>query len=880
MINFLPDTIKTFSNQSQQTVGALIKSIKADKAQVSEIVKSLSTFSAGADYAPSNINPRDLIESETLVDAFRDMQMRFAQYFNTANAINVTTNSMVDVMLSQISNIEKNIEYLESYINNYDFISGKDDLYNYSYIENFNNALKSNENTAKKIPYTDRGGAPFDGNGNGYIDPVVSKFRIGSGINFINPVGLIKSLILDSNYSQYISSISDNANLFNEKQSNVWNVSIKSPTILTSLPKFLSQYIDYDYSYIVGAKTVLEINLIKEIEMDVIRINPNEFNGLQLMQVAIDSANIAETIYSANSNVPNSGYQLKKLLSAPVQMKSTFDITFPLDKVRKIVLVFNQPSYTKSVNKISPDESAARVIQSLLQQSRLDKKNAHNKLQDIVLEYFRKNSSIDEAKKNEYSYSDYYSYKYPIDENHKHNSGYEKFMNQKNNLVNIDQDNNLFSENQLTHTVRNILSQALGQKFNMFNNTMFLDKKAGIGDQSLSGINNSGHLIANDSGGSWRRGPGQFMNDSRMPGSTFMSNLITQNLDSQVNSFEYSFSLKNVQFGRTNKNATNALNMSKASFISSTVAIPGSALGIKAKINLDDNTSSIALPNFDLKQANSYELSISLKPEPTSENDWRPIVPYGSSTIESEILFVDPLSKTATLRFYPIETSLRLYCDQKLVNNNFGINKFNKTITIDNFQPKSTYIVSYSVDDINFSQDYIDLSVLGISDSFVGSSTNRVNGESFNKTFTGNTVKLDNEPFVDQEKLVDASYSHTLGTITTLTNQGYTPVAVRFSDGTYAINLTNYIDGNNQKATFYNTSEILFFQNGKDILFNKEINKSFNVIYNYLDNYLRFRLIIRNNYNNYFSTGSVDNIMLKIKTKNTDINSNKLLSLG
>jgi tetratricopeptide (TPR) repeat protein len=60
-----------------------------------------------------------------------------------------------------------------------------------------------------------------------------------------------------------------------------------------------------------------------------ISINPNEFNGLQLMQVAIDSANIAETIYSANSNVPNSGYQLKKLLSAPVQMKSTFDITFP-----------------------------------------------------------------------------------------------------------------------------------------------------------------------------------------------------------------------------------------------------------------------------------------------------------------------------------------------------------------------------------------------------------------------------------------------------------------------------------------------------------------------------------------------------------------------
>jgi hypothetical protein len=44
MINFLPDTIKTFSDKSQQTVGSLIKSIKADRAQVSELVKSLSNF--------------------------------------------------------------------------------------------------------------------------------------------------------------------------------------------------------------------------------------------------------------------------------------------------------------------------------------------------------------------------------------------------------------------------------------------------------------------------------------------------------------------------------------------------------------------------------------------------------------------------------------------------------------------------------------------------------------------------------------------------------------------------------------------------------------------------------------------------------------------
>ena len=44
MINFLPDIIKTFSDNSQKSVGSLIKSIKADKAQVAELVKSLSNF--------------------------------------------------------------------------------------------------------------------------------------------------------------------------------------------------------------------------------------------------------------------------------------------------------------------------------------------------------------------------------------------------------------------------------------------------------------------------------------------------------------------------------------------------------------------------------------------------------------------------------------------------------------------------------------------------------------------------------------------------------------------------------------------------------------------------------------------------------------------
>lgn len=616
--------------------------------------------------------------------------------------------------------------------------------------------------------------------------------------------------------------------------------------------------------------------------MDVIRLNPNEFNGLQLMQVAVESANLAEVIYSANSNVPSSGYQLKKLLNAPVQMKSTFDIVFPLDKVKRIVLIFNQPLYTKSINRVAIDETASRVISNLLGSIKTEKKKIHNKLQDFVLEYFRKNISIDESKRNTYSYSDYYSYKYPVDENLGNRPAHGDFLNEKNNLVHLDEGNHLFSRNNLTNTVQNIVAQSLGSKFNLFNNSLFIDKRNRDKNPLLSKMTNSPNLMANDSDGFWRRGIGHIFEDPQMPGSSFLDNIHLAVSDKTINCYEYSFSLKNVQFGKTNQvnNSTNSFNTSKAAFISSKISIPGTGLGVKAKVNLDKNSGYINLPNFDLQEANSYELSISFKENPVSESDWLPIVSYDSNEITSEILFFDLISKTANLRFYPIETSIKVYCDQKLLTAGYTINKFNKSITINTLQPKSVYVVSYTVDDINFSQDYIDLSLLGVANNISGSYTDNMNGEYFEKTNYGNTIKLDNEPFVDLEKLATATYSNSYGTVNTSSYQGYNPVSVKLNDGSYAINLTNYIQGNKNKAAFYSSSEVLFFQNGKDIIFNKEINQPFNVIYNYLNNYLRFRLIIRNNFNNYFSTGSVDNVIIKIKTKNLDTISNKLLGLG
>jgi hypothetical protein len=107
------------------------------------------------------------------------------------------------------------------------------------------------------------------------------------------------------------SSSSNPENLFDGQQSKVWSVSVKSPVILSSLPVDIEKYISYDYSYLLGAKTILELELNRNTEMDSIKISPNLSDGLTLMQVALESSVLSGDQMSANSSVPGSGFTLK-----------------------------------------------------------------------------------------------------------------------------------------------------------------------------------------------------------------------------------------------------------------------------------------------------------------------------------------------------------------------------------------------------------------------------------------------------------------------------------------------------------------------------------------------------------------------------------------
>ncbi len=881
MLNYLPNTITTFATKSRQTIGSLIKNVKADKAQFSELVRTVSNFQGGADYAPVAIRPLSTISAENLVDLFRDLDLRFSRYFQASNGISILANSLTDTMLARIAKLEQDIGYLENFINNYNFISGKDDLFNFSYIENFDNMLGSNEYDSVVVPYVDRDGTTLPSNisGGGQVDQSSCIFKIGDSIQYINAVGLIKSTSIKTNYAQYASSSSDPEKLFDAQHSKVWSVSVKSPVILTSLPMDIEKYISYDYSSLLGAKTIVEFELNKNTEMDSIKISPNLSDGLSLMQVAIESSVLSADQQSSNSSVPGSGFTLKKLLNNPISLSSNVDIPFPLSKVKKVILIFNQDTYTRSEQVASSNEATARALHEVIMQNRKIKSKDHNVFQDLVLSFFRKNTSIDEAKRNQYLYSEYYTYKYPIQSSIKEGTVYSSIRDTNISKEEIDVSNGMRNTTILSRMAESVVLHFLGPRFNLINNTMFIDSRSAPTHGMISSMNNSGFLPQSNANSRDSLLSGS--SDAIIPGLNFENNGAILGSQDQVNSYQYNFSIKSIQFCKTIfSSLQDADYNNKAIFISKKIPVNGKILALKAKVNVDKNLDIINNNLKDLKSANSYELSFSVKENPIQENDWIPIIPYDADKISSEVLFVNKTSKTAVLRFHPKSISLRVYENGILLNpNQYSVNVSNSSIFIPNFNENNIYVSEYDFDDSNYSQNYIDISLL-YSDTPISTMSSGVSqGQYFVKTDSNNSVTIDQLPYIDYDQYSTASYTSGMGTINSLNNNSYSPIKVKLSDGSYAVNLTNYVKGNFEKTSFYETSEVLFYQNGKNIIFNKQILQPFNVIYNYINNKIRFKLIIRNNYNNLSSPGSVDNVIVKMKLNNLDSFSEKMLGL-
>lgn len=856
MINYLPQTINQYSSSTRSTVASLIRQMKIGKSDLSSLVGRVSNTVVDQNFSAANIPMFSTLSKEIMIDSFRNIFLRIQSFYSAANATGIVLNSMIDVFSSEIDKAENDLSKLELFVDNYEFISGKDDLYNSNYIEKFDSYINDYKFDNLIINIPDRDGISFIENGNSFIDGKSGVLKIGKTQDSKNIIKNIKSINTKNNYGNYITTKTDFENLFNDNFSDSWTVTIKSPTILNAQLDEYKKYLDYDYTNILGAATVAEVEFERPIAIDTIRINPNYGNNLQILQA------IAFVDNPQQSNNLTASENYYKLLSNPSLINGTFDIKFDKRNISKIILMFNQPNYIRSNKVPISSETNAKVLDMFIKSIIDDRKNRFSKYQDIVFWFFKKNNTITGLSTNKYLETDYYVYKFPQE--------FDSYLTNLNQQIKdfntlVIEDRNIYTNTPVFINLMNNMLDSFSGRLNLFSNNIFVETlNSGNVANSLSDPSfvksNATNQISDYSN--------QFISPA-IVNSQYAASTYNVGQESE-DSYEYSFSLSSIEFIETlSQNAT------KATYVSRKIPVDGQILGVKAKVNTGINSVDVSRADKDLKSLASYELSISNKPIPNQEDDWIAIAPYGIEYIDSEVLFVNSSTGRAQLRFNAVPDSITLYKDGIIVPRgtaNYSYTSQNNILTISSsiYSINSIFVISYKLDYSNYSPNEIDFIKRNVYiESIKSYSSPDGPGERFLQTDNNSYIRLSYTPYINKTAAKSSTYNAIGGTSFIGNFGGYSPVKIQLSDGSFAVNLTNYSD-TSYNVSFYNTSNTLFMHNGNGIVFNRNINTPFSVYYQYTPNDLRFRIILRKNYLDTNDPISVDSVILKMKTLNYD----------
>jgi len=856
MIDSLPTTIRSLSRGSQSTVAGLIRSMKVDKDQLSSLVSSINSFSVGEDFAAGVVAPFSVMNREILLDLFRDSFIRISRLFRVLNSTGAAISSMIDVFSSEIKKVEKDIEILNTFVDTYEFTSGKDDLYDFGYIEKFNDSLSSYTSDGVNFVIPDRSGEDFTNGSGGYVDQFSGVFKMGNSYKSVNVVDNIKSIKVDSNYDEYVTSFSSPTALFTETLKDSWSTTVKSPHILKTTLDYYSKYITYSNPILDGAQTVLRIDFNSPVTCDSIRLVPNDGRDLYVSQIIL----FTDEYYTQSDNIVSGNSEeikpYKTVLSAPVSLSSLSEISFGKTAIDKMIIIFNQVGYLRS--KIVPGKSElnSKIIQNFMNYKMSERLESFSESQDIVYKFLKERTDISRIRKaNSVNYS-YYSTSFP--------NTLKRYVTRMADRMRMFGGSDKISETNIVGSpvfkdLVNSMVYSLDSKNSLFDTYNYIERPSS--SRSVGGLGSSSFSVSKNS---------NFLDYKNIeyskPIKSYGMNGLLRALSTleKGDAYEYAFSLQSLEFLLADNKQVD-----KAVFTSKKIPINSHIEAIKAACRFNNSDQEI-VSNLDIPSSISYELSISNDDIPSSEYQWQPLAFSGQQSVDSEVLFLDSSNGTAPLRFRPIVDTIRVYidglfCDPSLyyysaVSNSIKINE-----TILNSNSNSVYVASYDLDRLEYGPDVIDFVK---NNSFKETVKRYQSGDGFGQRFNslpgGKVAKLDYTPYVKPDISSTRTYNDKYGTVF---SDGYKPITIRFEDGTYAVDLTNYTNYP-QKVAFYASNQPLFISNGKEITFDRQINQPFIVDYEYIPYNLRFRLVLRKNLKNIDSLFSMDSLILKMKTTN------------
>ena len=854
MLNILPDTINSLSSSSRANVSSLIRTMRVQKSDMQALINTVSGYAGNTAFAASRIPQLSVMNRDVVVDLFRDSFLRIKQLFSITNSIGLVTNSMISVLDSEIEKVKKDISNLELFVDNYEFLSGKDDYYNSNYVEKFDNILDSYIYDSISFAIPDRDSEGFPMGGNGFVDSRMGMFKIGNSYSSKNVINNIKSVSVKTNYDNYVTSQSDFENVFNDLSKDAWSVTAKSPVILNSFLPDYNKYLTYDTDGISGAQVAVEFEFISSVEMDTLRIAPNFGNGLKLLQAVI----FFDDVNNTNSSLQDDNYLT--LLNAPRLLANDFEASFSKQLVRKVILLFNQSTYYRS--KMTPinGELNSKLVQDFANKRTAERSGRFSLIQDVVYDFFKMRNTVSGLRKNSSQNYNYYSYKFPQDKNTYEN----KIQNEIYMINNFDfEDQPIFYRSPIFIDLVLSIMETLDRNSDIVRSSSFIETRSAtfvsnnLASKGFLTRKNSNDLV--DIKRQFYQRPiiGRDYNDA------VRSMLINESSDL----YEYTFSIKAVEFLSTDYN-----NNSKAAFVSKRIPTSGQVLGLKAKVGVANDSLISSNLSYDIPELTSYEFSVSTSQSPSSESDWYPLLPSNLDEISSEVLYLDAVDLSCKLRFNAVPTSVVVYKDGMLVNaTKYKYNQSTNKLTIldrDIYSSNSIFCARYSPNLSNYNPYEIDFVKTNIFSNAVRKySTSEGSGQKFIGTGSDRTVSLKYNPYVNSVYTSNSRYVENTGTIFLDTSGAYMPVRVRFSNGSYGINLTNYT-GKPQSVSFFASDTPLFIQNGNRIVFDRAITDTFFVEYDYIPDNLRFRLVVRKNVYSVEAPGKVDSVIIKMKTNN------------
>ena len=871
MKNKLPSYIDSYSFGSRKIYSDLIIEAKRDKRNISDIAKKLVNSSALNRYVGIGVQPYTNGSVDTFIDFFRNMNIETVNYFDSMNLIGSTLNSMIDVLGSEVAKLEKNIKELEIYVDNFSFISGEDDLFNGSFVETFtdDSNLFKNDNYFER--YKDRDGSYFLDNEIAMVDVVSGTMKNGNSFLTVQKNPTIKDY--KNNYSSYISSSSSLENMFSDNSFKSWNVTIKSPTILRSRITDFESDVGYDYSQISGANASVVFDFDSTQRINCIRVAPNMGVDFQVVQVILYPVGIDQ----GNKTL---------VLDSPILVDSVKDISFEERTVKSVKLIFNQPRYKRIQLTASSSEQQAKIFNDYISKIREARKNSHDKLQDIVYSYFLIRNNIAYQNSDPRYVQTMYTYRYPCSETEPVYGSLSEFLSDKKSFIELDAKNKFSSNNPVTIFVESIVSYVLGSKYRM-SPSVYISTKNSFNPLKVSDIDHNGALPISGYNQPYSQSS---HSESQMVATSSLSDLHGQLFNNDITgSYEYSMSIKSIKFGSvinsspSNSNVGNNLRQSKTFFISKRIQTGGyiGALKIKSVNEIPKSTNS----NLDLKDTASIEYSVTIAQDASEDSAWIPILPYGENSVTTEMLMPTLGNGRCRLRFAAVFSSLIVYENGKRIPMSRMAadgTSFGRIITISSFDPSKTYIASYKVDRQITDPNIVDFSLVS-GQAFYSRIIFDDNGtgEPLSTQGSENKATLTYDPYIDYSKFsVDYSYSDVTGMNYNGTRDQYRPVQVKLENGSYAINLTNYLPNRNVKYALpsLGSSQIYFIQQGRNLVFSQSV-KNFRAIYEYIPENMRYKIVIRSFDSDIESSAYVDNFVLKYQIKKTDSFSDKLLKV-